>query len=105
MRNLVLPAFDSGSQDLDTGGALTITANPNNSLRTLCVYSREQDIRVKVTMAASAGRTVNGNLGGEGGLSVFDMIIKKDDEYLIKMGVNEEYTPEVQKVVKMVVEV
>lgn len=82
-------AFESGSRDLDTGGALTITANPNNSLRTLCVYSREQDIRVKVTMAASVGRTVNGNLGGEGGLSVFDMTIQKDHEYLIKMGVNE----------------
>ena len=86
-------AFNGGSQDLDAGGALTITANPSNSLRTLCVYSREQDIRVKVTMAASAGRTKNGNLGGEGGLSVFDMIIKKDDEYLIKMGVNEDIYP------------
>ena len=82
-------AFNGGSQDLDAGGALTITANPSNSLRTLCVYSREQDIRVKVTMAASAGRTVNGNLGGQGGLSVFDMTIIKDHEYIIKMGVNE----------------
>ena len=60
---------------------MTITANPNNALRTLCVYSREQDIRVKVTMAASVGRTVNGNPGGEGGMSIFEMTIKKDDEY------------------------
>lgn len=85
--------FISGIRDLDTGGALTITAHPSNSLRTLCVYSREQDIRVKVTMAASAGRTISGNLGGEGGLSIFDMTIKKDDEYLIKMGVNESIYP------------
>ena len=76
-----------GSSDLTGGGKLAFRANTNSSLRTLCVYSREKDFDVKVTMGAASGRDIGGNSGGKGGVSVFKMKIKKDEEYLIKMGV------------------
>lgn len=76
-----------GSKDLTGGGKLSFRANTDSSLRTLCVYSREKDFDVKVTMGAASGRSVSGNSGGEGGVSVFKMKIKKNEEYLIKMGV------------------
>ena len=76
-----------GSKNLTDGGKLAFRANTNSSLRTLCVYSREKDFDVKVTMGAASGSDIGGNSGGKGGVSVFKMKIKKDEEYLIKMGV------------------
>jgi hypothetical protein len=39
-----------------------------------------------MTMAAAAGASRNGNRGGEGGMSVFTLILRQNQEYVFKLG-------------------
>jgi len=77
--------FGSGSQNL-FDGSLTITADPNNATRTTSFHSPEKDIKVKITMAAGAGASRNGNRGGQGGRSVFEVTLEQNQEYILKLG-------------------
>ena len=54
--------------------------------RVLVVYAPEKDIVAKVTLAAGAGRNNGGNFGGEGGVSIFNVVLKQNYEYIIKLG-------------------
>lgn len=65
---------------------ITFTANPSTFTRTLVVYAPEKDITVKMTMAAAGGAGRNGNRGGEGGLSVFTITLRQNQEYVFKLG-------------------
>ena len=65
---------------------VTFTANPSTWTRTLIIYPPEKDITVKMTMAAAAGASRNGNRGGEGGISVFTFILRQNQEYVLKLG-------------------
>ncbi len=66
--------------------SITFTANPSTFTRTLVVYAPEKDITVKMTMAAASGAGRNGNRGGEGGLSVFTVTLRQNQEYVFKLG-------------------
>jgi hypothetical protein len=65
---------------------ITFTANVSTFARTLVVYAPEKDITVRMTMAAAAGASRNGNRGGEGGMSVFTLILRQNQEYIFKLG-------------------
>jgi hypothetical protein len=65
---------------------ITFSANPAISSRTLIIYAPEKDVTVKMTMAAAGGASNNGNRGGEGGLSVFTITLKQNQEYVFKLG-------------------
>ena len=71
---------------------LTGWATSNNSYRNIMIYPPEENITVKMTMAASAGQSFNGNKGGEGGETVFTYTLLKDTEYTLKLGVTVEPT-------------
>ena len=77
--------FTTGEQNLFTG-PLTITANPSNAQRLTSFHAPEKDITIKITMAAAAGQDRNGNKGGEGGKSEFIVTLKKNEEYVVKLG-------------------
>lgn len=65
---------------------ITFTANASTFTRTLVVYAPEKDITVRMTMAAAAGSGRNGNRGGEGGISVFTLTLRQNQEYVFKLG-------------------
>lgn len=65
---------------------ITFTANASTFARTLVVYAPEKDITVRMTMAAAAGSGRNGNRGGEGGISVFALTLRQNQEYVFKLG-------------------
>jgi hypothetical protein len=74
----------SGSINL-FNNPITFTADPNNSVRSLVIYPSEKDIRVRITLAGGAGAS-RGARGGEGGLSIFEYILKQNTEYTLKLG-------------------
>ena len=74
----------SGSIDL-SNNPTTFIADLNNSERSLVIYPSEKDIRVRITLAAAAGAS-RGSRGGEGGLSVFEYVLKQNTEYVFKLG-------------------
>ena len=63
----------------------TFTADLNNLERSLVIYPSEKDIRVRITLAAAAG-ALRGSRGGQGGLSVFEYVIRQNTEYVFKLG-------------------
>ena len=63
----------------------TFTADLNNLERSLVIYPSEKDIRVRITLAAGAGAS-RGSRGGEGGLSVFEYVLRQNTEYVFKLG-------------------
>ena len=71
---------------------LTGWATSNNSYRNIMIYPPEENVTVKMTMAASAGQSFNGNKGGEGGETVFTYTLLKNTEYTLKLGVTVEPT-------------
>jgi hypothetical protein len=74
----------SGSVNL-FNNPTTFNADPNNVVRSLVIYPPEKDVRVRITLAAGAGQP-RGARGGEGGLSVFEYILRQNTEYIFKLG-------------------
>ena len=56
------------------------------------IYAPEEDLTVVITMAASAGQDFNGNKGGEGGTCKFTYTLKRNTEYVFKLGTTIEPT-------------
>lgn len=67
-------------------GPLTITADPGAATRSYSLWAPEKNVKVRITMAAGAGASRNGNRGGYGGLSVFELELIKNTEYVLKLG-------------------
>jgi hypothetical protein len=80
--------YETGSRDIGASGGLTFRANASRGARIINLWSSEQDVDVKITMGGAAGEARNGNRGGHGGISVFKLTMKKDFEYIVKMGVS-----------------
>lgn len=81
--------YETGSRDIGAGGGLIFPAVAERGGRIIVLWSSEKDVDVKITMAGSAGEDRNGNSGGQGGLSVFKLTMKKDFEYVVKLGVSD----------------
>ena len=79
--------YETGSRDIGVSGGLTFPAVAARNARIITLWSSEKDVDVKITMGGCNGDSRNGNRGGEGGLSVFKMTMKKDFEYIVKLGV------------------
>jgi len=79
---------EQGDRNLATSGPFTARALADKLNRTIQMWSPERDIEIKVTLGGAVGANKNGNLGGQGGISVFKMTLKKNTEYTIKLGVN-----------------
>ena len=78
---------DSGSQNL-ADGSITFTADPGNPTRATVIYCPEEEVTVRMTIAAGAGSngpSVGGG-GGEGGRSVVEFTMERNTEYLLKLG-------------------
>ena len=90
--------YSPGQHKVDTVNLfvqpMTLAGTPTNSnaTRNIHVYPPEEDIAVKITMAASAGQSFNGNKGGEGGRSIFTYTLLKNTEYTFKLGCTVEPT-------------
>jgi hypothetical protein len=56
------------------------------SIPAAIVYAPEEDLTVRITLAASAGQSFNGNDGGEGGRTIFTYTLKRNVEYVFKTG-------------------
>ena len=56
------------------------------SIPAAIVYAPEEDLTVRITLAASAGQSFNGNAGGEGGRTIFTYTLKRNVEYVFKTG-------------------
>ena len=78
---------EKGERNLATAGPFSERARANINARIVQLFSPEKDIDVKVTLGAAAGDSRNGNRGGEGGISVFKMTLKKNTEYTVKLGI------------------
>ena len=72
-----------GERDLATAGAFEARARAGIGARIIQIFSPEKDIVVKITMGGAAGESRSGNRGGEGGISVFKMTLKKNTEYTV----------------------
>lgn len=75
-------------RDLATAGPFTARARADIGARMIQMWSPEKDIDVKITLGGAAGRSTGGRTGGEGGISVFKMTMKKNFEYTVKLGIN-----------------
>jgi hypothetical protein len=54
--------------------------------RSYSVFAPEKPLNLKITLAAPAGRSRNGHLGGEGGLSTFHYTLPQNEELTVKIG-------------------
>ena len=76
--------FSSGTNDL-ADGSLTLTADPSRPTTLYSFHTPEKDTKVKISLAAAAGATGSA-LGGEGALSVFNITLERNTEYVLKLG-------------------
>jgi len=79
---------EKGERDLATSGPFTARARADIGARIIQMWSPEKDVDVKITMGGAAGRSTGGGRGGEGGISVFKMTMKKNFEYTVKLGIH-----------------
>ena len=78
----------TGARDLASAGVFWQRARTTINARILQIFSPEKDLDVKITLGAAAGGKRGNFNGGEGGISVFKMTLKKNTEYTVKLGVN-----------------
>ena len=69
-------------------GPLNLQATTINfdMTRTITVFPQDENLAVRIQMAASAGQSFNGNKGGEGGQCTFTTTLLKNTEYTFKLG-------------------
>jgi hypothetical protein len=85
--------FGEGTPSLTGSGSINLFNNPllinadsTISARSNCIYAPERDIRVRITMAGSRGNGRNGYRAGYGGVSIFEMTLLQNVEYIFKLG-------------------
>ena len=79
---------EAEERDIAKMGGMSFRADADRNARIICVWAPEEDVDVKVTVGGAEGASNNGNRGGTGGISVFKTTLKKNEEYIIKLGVN-----------------
>lgn len=59
--------------------------------RTIVFYPSERNVKIRMTLAGSAGLSNGNNRGGYGGVTVFEYTLLRNVEYVLKLGVSELY--------------
>ena len=75
-------------------GPLNLQATTINfdMTRAITIFPKDENLAVRIQMAASAGQSFNGNKGGEGGQCTFTTTLLKNTEYTFKLGATVEPT-------------
>ena len=98
--NVVVPrallnyeSFEDGGSSLKDKGSIDLTQQPGNyfefgssSYSSTSLYASEKDIDVRITLAGAAGGSNGSYQGGCGGITVFDLTLEKNVEYILKIG-------------------
>ena len=79
---------EKGERDLRSAGPFRARARAEVDSRFIQMFSPERDVDVKITLGGAAGSARNGRRGGEGGISVFKMTMKKNVEYTVRLGIH-----------------
>ena len=77
--------FGRGSQDLGDG-SLRFEGDSNNPNLLFSFFTPEKDTKIKMTLAGASGVDRGSHLGGDGGLTVFNVTLEKNTEYILKLG-------------------
>ena len=84
--------FNFVNQNLFLGSLPLQSALSEQEFAADVVYAPEEDLTVVITMAGSAGQNFNGNRGGQGGTCKFEYTLKRNTEYVFKLGATIEPT-------------
>ena len=68
----------------------TFVSDTSNNRENIVIFPTEKDLNIKITIAAAAGADVGTLLGGEGGLSEFSYTLKRNTEYVFRLGNNQD---------------
>ena len=79
--------FGRSVQNLEDGNIL-LQGNYQDSVgnKFFSFYAPEKDTKIKMTLAGASGVDRGSFLGGDGGLTVFNITLEKNTEYLLKLG-------------------
>lgn len=75
-----------GSIDLTQQSGQYFQFNPQSGYSSTSLYAPERDIRVRIVLAGAAGASNGSNRGGCGGVTIFDITLQKNIEYILKIG-------------------
>lgn len=81
-------SITTGSFDLTQVGSFSLNTS-NRSDQSVMIYVPEKDVKVRITLAGSAGYSRPSpypGRGGAGGITVFEITLRKDTEYVFKLG-------------------
>jgi hypothetical protein len=68
-------------------GPIRFISDPSKPYSIISLYSPEKSVKTRITLAGSAGaNNSSGNLGGEGGVTTFDITLDQNTEYIVKIG-------------------
>ena len=67
-------------------GSIKFISDTSKSYSIISFYAPEKPVKARITLSGSAGANNNGNLGGEGGVTTFDIILDQNTEYIVKIG-------------------
>ena len=79
--NLSLGPLNLIGREIERGG--------RNPTKLNFLYSKDADVDVLLEIAAAGGSSYNNNRGGRGGWSLLKLSMKKNMEYLVKLGSND----------------
>ena len=79
--NLGLGPINLAGREIERGG--------RNPTKLNFLYSKDADVDLLLEIAAAGGASYSGNRGGRGGWSLLKLSMKKDMEYLVKLGSND----------------
>ena len=77
--------LESGSQNL-FGNPKDFNSSIDDYRQTIVLYAPEKDMEVYLTMEGAAGAGYGSNTGGSGGKSIFGIVLKRNTEYVLRLG-------------------
>ena len=77
--------LESGSQNL-FGNPKDFNSSIEDYRQTIVLYAPEKDMEVYLTMEGAAGAGYGSNNGGSGGKSIFGITLKRNTEYVLRLG-------------------
>lgn len=76
----------TGNFDLTQQNGNYFQFDSGQGFTSVSMYPPERDILVRITLAGAAGGSIGSRRGGCGGVTVFDTVLRKNIEYVLKIG-------------------